>query len=273
MGDTYRQRKNVRTIIRELEKYLGVPSQNNGMTPPDPLDMLIATLLSQHTNDTNSYRAYTNLKRKFPTYEAILNARTSSIESAIRVGGLAKQKARRIQSLLKTIRTKYGTFHLEHLRDKSDEEIMHELTSFKGIGLKTAACVLLFSLGRNCFPVDTHVHRVLNRIGIVKTPTPEKTFYLMENLVPPEKMYSFHTNLIRFGRSVCTSRDPSCFECPLRTYCLYGQSTIGKGRNKIRKARNDERRDFMLLDSIAGVQHVPTHPPSGVKPPESRLRV
>lgn len=237
-------------IIRKLEKHLGTPVRNNGKNPPEPLDMLIATLLSQNTNDTNSYRAWKKLKEKYPDYESMYRARTSSIESAIKSGGIAKQKASRIKELLKTVKKRYGKLSLDELRNKSDDTLLEELTSLNGIGLKTASCVLLFSLGRNSFPVDTHVHRIVNRLGLVSSSTPDKTFYAMQDLVPGQKMYSFHTNLIRFGREVCKSQRPECYRCPLVALCGYGQKFVkqdGKGKSK---AAGIEKRDFMLLDNV-----------------------
>jgi len=245
--DTTRKTKHV---IRQLERYLGIPVRNSSEKTPDPLDMLIATLLSQNTNDTNSYRAWKNLKEKYPTYESMYRARTGSIENAIRSGGMAKQKAARIKSLLKSVKKKYGSFSLKSLEKKSDELIQSELTAIDGIGLKTASCVMLFSLGRDSFPVDTHVHRILNRLGIVKTASPDKTFYSMQSIVPPAKMYSFHTNLIRFGREVCKAQNPHCYRCPLIKECSYKEKNIyTKLPNKDNRG-DGKKRDFMLLDNV-----------------------
>lgn len=248
-GRTVNKRKML-AVINRLEKHLGMPERRNDKHPPDPLDMLIATLLSQNTNDTNSYRAWTKLKEKYPDYESMYRARTSSIESAIRSGGMAKQKATRIKELLRSIRKKYGSFSLSRLRRKSDIEILEELTSLNGIGMKTASCVLLFSLGRKSFPVDTHVHRILNRIGIVTTPNPEKTFLAVQELIPPEKMYSFHTNLIRFGRSTCKAQQPECYDCPFMKLCQYGQKVLVRNGKPKNKQAGNKKRDFMLLDNV-----------------------
>jgi endonuclease III len=243
-------KRKIKSIIRLLENELGMPVRKHGHSLPDPLDMLIATLLSQNTNDANSYRAWKQLRSKFPDYDSLYRARTSSIEAAIRTGGMAKQKARRIKALLKAIKLKYGRFSLDQLREKSDDAILQELTGLNGIGVKTASCVLLFSLGRNSFPVDTHVHRILNRIGLVKTASPEKTFYAMQKLVPPQKMYSFHTNLIRFGRSTCTALRPGCNRCVLLKKCFFGKQFILDNAAIKSVTDNNERRDFMLLDNV-----------------------
>jgi endonuclease III len=238
-------------IIRTLEKHFGVPVQKRDECAVDPLDMLIATLLSQNTNDINSYRAWKNLKKKFPDYKTLYNARITSIESAIRTGGMAKQKAARIKELLRIVKERYGKLTLEDIRQKSDDEIMQELTSLNGIGVKTASCVILFALGRNSFPVDTHVHRVLNRLGIVTTRNPEKTFYAMQERVPPEKMYSLHTNLIRFGRSICKSQRPDCYRCPLVKTCAFENKMVHIGPRKEVKRGDSEKQNFMLLDNVS----------------------
>ncbi len=243
-------RRKIKRIIRILEKHLGIPVRRNGKKTADPLDMLIATLLSQNTNDTNSYRAWKKLKEKYPDYELMYRARISSIEAAIRTGGMARQKASRIKTLLRSVKQRYGTFSLDELRSKKDKDILEELTSLNGIGVKTASCVLLFSLDRNSFPVDTHVHRILNRLGIVRTRNPEKTFYVLQDLVPPEKMYSFHTNLIRFGREICKAQRPECYRCPLVNVCIYGQKILNKDDQGKSNTANKEKRDFMLLDNV-----------------------
>ena len=243
-------RKKITFIIRLLEKDFGVPLRNRDDFTVNPLDMLIATLLSQNTNDINSHRAWKSLKEKFPDYKSLYNARTTSIESAIRTGGMARQKAARIKELLRAVKKRYGKLSLEDIRQKSDEEIMEELTSLNGIGVKTASCVILFGLGRNSFPVDTHVHRILNRLGIVQTGNPEKTFYAMQELVPPDKMYSFHTNLIRFGRSICKAQRSECYRCPLKKRCTYENKILQNTVSKLVNRGGPLKRDFMLLDNV-----------------------
>lgn len=243
-------KKNIALVIRLLEKHFGVPVLKRAEFAVDPIDMLIATLLSQNTNDINSHRAWKSLKKKYPDYQTLYKARLKSIESAIKTGGMAKQKAARIKGLLRVIRKRYGKISLEDIRQKSDEEIMEELTSLNGIGVKTASCVILFGLGRNSFPVDTHVHRILNRLGIVQTSNPEKTFYAMQEFVPSDKMYSFHTNLIRFGRSLCKAQRPECYRCPLIKRCTYENKILQKNVSKLVKKGDPVKRDFMLLDNV-----------------------
>ena len=234
-------------IVRLLERCYGVPRQRRVPTPAT--DMLVGTLLSQNTNDRNSYRAYAALRIKYPTWDMVERTTAAGIASAIRVGGMANLKSRRIKSLLRSIRRDFGSLDLGVLRqEKNDQEAMRALTTYHGIGVKTAACVLLFSFRREVLPVDTHIHRICNRLGLIRAKTPEKTFEAMKHLVPKKKSYSLHTNLIRFGRTVCLARRPRCHGCPLRAECRYASKTPDSS------ARPSDQRspkiDFMLLDNL-----------------------
>lgn len=235
-------------IAQELERHLGIPQRKTHL--PTPLAMLVATMLSQNTSDRNSNRAYRELRRRFPGWQAIANAGLPALRAAIRVGGMANQKAPRIRAALRSIRQRYGRFTLEALRSIRDQEAIDRLTALEGVGIKTAACVLLFSLGRDVFPVDTHVHRVCNRLGLVRRcPTPEKTYAAMRDLVPPGRAYSLHTNMIRFGRRICRSASPLCDRCPLFDECVYP----GKRRHRgaFRPLSGGDY-DFMHLDNVDG---------------------
>ncbi len=234
-------------IARILEDHLGVPKQKRSLPPA--LDMLIATILSQNTNDKNSYRAYERLRKRFPTWEDVATAPLRSIKDAITVGGMANQKAARIKEALAAVKRRYGALDLSALRRKSNEHVIEELTTLNGVGFKTASCVLLFSFGRDVFPVDTHIHRIAHRLGLVDgTATPEKTYERMKPLVPKGRSYSLHTNLIRFGRAICRSAHPRCDVCPLYAECVY------EGKRKlVRPARpfaSTADHDFMLLDNV-----------------------
>jgi endonuclease-3 len=210
--------------------------------------MLIATILSQNTNDRNSYRAYQRLRKRFPTWDAVAQAPRRSVASAIRIGGMANQKSGHIRSTLKGVRERFGAYALNGLESMPDGEAIELLTGFDGVGVKTAACVLLFSLRRDVFPVDTHIHRICSRLGLAPgCTTPEKTYRAMARIVPAGESYALHTNLIRFGRMVCRSTSPSCERCPLFSECLYEKkkrsaSTGGRSRHA--------RHDFMLLDNV-----------------------
>ena len=236
----------VRVILRILEARLGIPRQKEARALP--LDMLIGTLLSQNTNDRNSHRAYTKLRKRFPTWKKVAGAPVREIAAAIRVGGMKNQKSARIKALLQELKDRSGYYNLRGVEKLSDDEVIATLTRFNGIGIKTAACVLLFSLRRNVFPVDTHVHRICNRLGLVRTKSPDKTFEKMRPLIPAKKAYSFHTNLIRFGRSVCLARNPRCGRCPLFTLCKFRDKKEFAANTSDGSLRRDHK--FMLLDEI-----------------------
>jgi endonuclease-3 len=239
-------RTRVARIAVALERFQGTPQQARRL--PAPLDMLIATILSQNTSDKNSHRAYTCLREALPTWEAVALAPERRIRSLIRTGGMANQKAARIKEVLRTIHLEYGRYDLAPLRRRPDREIIARLTTMNGVGVKTAACVLLFSLRRDVFPVDTHVHRICNRLGLVRRcPTPEKTFWAMQPLIPAGKGYAFHTNLIRFGRSVCRSASPDCNRCPLYVECRWPGR---RARRRTLRGRSRADHDFMLLDNV-----------------------
>lgn len=237
----------VRRVAGKLEKLLGIPRQARKL--PSALDMLIATILSQNTNDKNSHRAYTKLKKTFPRWEDVAAAPVGRVKTAIRSGGMANQKSARIKEALAIVKSRYGKYDLSALRKKSDEAVIEELTTMNGVGFKTASCVLLFSMGRDVFPVDTHVHRICNRLGLASnTSTPEKTYERMKDLIPKSKAYSFHTNLIRFGRKICRSSNPACDICPLYTECSFDGKMPRE--NFTRRVPSTADHDFMLLDNV-----------------------
>jgi endonuclease-3 len=189
------------------------------------VDELVSTILSQNTNDANRDRAFDALRARFPTWEAVRDAAETEVIDAIRPAGLATQKGPRIQSVLRAITTQRGALNLDFLRDLPVTEARAWLTQFKGVGPKTAAIVLLFSLGLPAFPVDTHVHRVTGRLGL----RPEKLsaddcHAYFEDLLPPETYYAAHLNIIRHGREVCHARSPACGRCVLLKLCPFGQA-------------------------------------------------
>lgn len=241
-------KQKVAKIALNLEELLGIPVQARQRAKP--LDMLIATILSQNTNDQNSYRAFTQLREKFPTWEDVLNARTSAIISAIKTGGMANQKSVRIKNLLKEIKNRYGTLDLTFLKKKTNQEIFDLLISLDGVGTKTASCVILFSLRREIFPVDTHIFRICNRLGITSnSKTPDQTYEYMQPLIPEGKAYSFHTNLIRFGRKICKANNPLCGGCPLYDECVYPER---EERSMIQPAPSKRKEfNFMILDNVS----------------------
>ncbi len=191
----------------------------------DPLSELIFTILSQNTSDVNRDRAWNRLKERFPTWEAVLAADAAEIAETIRPGGLANVKSPRIQEALRAIKQEQGEFTLDFLAEMGVNEARRWLTALSGVGPKTAAIVLLFSLGRPVFPVDTHVHRVSRRLGLIGPKTSrEQAHEILEELLPPEIYYTFHLNLIAHGREVCKSQRPLCATCILREHCGYYQT-------------------------------------------------
>jgi len=211
----------VSRITLLLEKEYGIPRRES---PGDPLDILIETILSQNTSDQNRDRAYRRLKARFPRWEDVLEAKTKSVVSAIRPGGLAQQKARRIHHVLHWIQKREGRISLAFARKMGSEEIEKTVGALKGIGPKTLHCLLLFGLGREAFPVDTHILRVGKRLGFFpERMGAEKAHPWIARFLPEGKSLSLHLNLIRFGRSVCKARDTQCDICFLAKECLHRQ--------------------------------------------------
>ncbi len=209
-------------VHRRLLDFYGEPIWRN---PLPPLDELVSTILSQNTNDVNRDRAFASLRARFPTWEAVRDAPTEAVVEAVRVAGLANQKGPRIQAVLRAITEERGELDLDFLAEWPVEKARAWLTRFKGVGPKTAAIVLLFSLGKPAFPVDTHIYRVSGRLGL-RPPkmSVEAAHRHLEGLFPPETYYAAHLNLIRLGREICTARKTHCDRCPLRDLCDHAQA-------------------------------------------------
>ncbi len=208
-----------RQVHKRLLDFYGQPVWR---TPLPPVDELVSTILSQNTNDTNRDRAFSSLRERFPTWEAVRDADPAAVIEAIRTAGLANQKGPRIQQVLKDITAERGSLDLGFLQDLPLEEARGWLMKHKGVGPKTAAIVLLFSLGRPAFPVDTHIYRVSGRLGLrPENMSLEESHRTLERLFPPEAYYAAHLNLIRLGREICLARKPECDHCPLNSICKY----------------------------------------------------
>ena len=207
--------------VREIHRLLA--RAHGPLDPPrrlDPLDELLLTILSQNTSDVNRDRAWTGLRARFPTWEEVASARPRSVAAAIRSGGLANTKAPRIIAVLREIRRREGSIDLGWMRKASDGEVEQYLVSLPGVGPKTAACVLAFSLGRPALPVDTHVARVATRLGLLPARTPSAAAHrILAELVPAPIRVSMHVALIRHGRTICRAGRPRCEMCPLRDLC------------------------------------------------------
>ncbi len=233
----------VRAVYRRLIGTYGLPARpawagtvglidpseaRSTWEPIDPLDELINTILSQNTNDLNRDRAYRALRSAFPTWAAVRDAPTKKVVEAIKPAGLANQKGPRIQKVLERITAERGELDINFLADLPVSEAKAWLTSLDGVGPKTASIVLLFALGKPAFPVDTHIHRVTGRLGLIppKT-TADQAHEILEALVPPEWYHPFHLLVIQHGRKVCKAQRPLCEVCSLQKHCVYYQAERG----------------------------------------------
>jgi endonuclease-3 len=209
--------RRLRAIHARLAKAFGP------LEPPrvaDPLDELILTVLSQHTSDLNAERAYGELRTAYPSWQQVVDSPSPAVADVIRSGGLANTKAPRIQAILREVREREGAYSLDRLRTLSDADARAYLISLPGIGPKTAAVVLSFALGRDAMPVDTHVHRVTKRLGIIPSKaSAERADRLLQDLIPDGLRTPLHVAFIRLGRQICKAPTPRCAACPLKDLC------------------------------------------------------
>lgn len=219
-----RVRRKIATVIRRLAKVLGP------VEPPDAwpvIDELVATILSQNTSDTNSDAAFTELKRRFPTWEAVRRAPTARIARAIRRAGLSNIKAPRIKAILQQIEDERGELSLEFVHAMGTQEAIEYLAGFAGVGPKTVACVLLFACRKPVLPVDTHVHRVSRRLELIGPKVDAvRAHRELARLVPEGQVLEFHILLVRHGRRTCRARNPKCEECVLVDLCPEGMRRL-----------------------------------------------
>lgn len=225
-----------------LLEFYGYPRWRN---PLPPLDELISTILSQNTNDVNRDRAFKALKARYPTWEAVRDADEGTVVETIRSAGLANQKGPRIQNVLREITAQRGELSLDFLVDLSVEEASDWLVGFKGVGPKTAAIVVQFSLGKPAFPVDTHIYRVSLRLGL-RPPkmSAEQAHKHLAGLFHPQAYYPVHLNLIRLGREICQARTPNCPSCPLKDLCVYyeaNHAAVETNKSGIKTNSSDSR--------------------------------
>ncbi|NDJ86279.1 MAG: endonuclease III [Chloroflexi bacterium] len=219
-----RQQANYKKIAARLMEMYGFPEWRQHLPP---VDELVSTILSQNTSDTNRDRAFYALKDKYPDWETVRDAPVAEVEEVIRPAGLARQKAPRIQQALQYVTAARGEISLDFLRDMSVDEARDWLTTINGIGPKTAAIILLFAFNIPAFPVDTHVHRVTKRLGLIDDKiNAEKAHAILEAIIPAAEYYPAHLNIIRHGRQICKARKPLCEKCPLIEYCQYYQQTV-----------------------------------------------
>lgn len=217
--DTKAQAIKIHQLLLEA---FGTPSWRPHLSP---VGELVSTILSQNTNDVNRDIAYESLVERFPSWEQVRDASPDQVIKAIKTAGLANQKGPAIQNALKVISEERGQIELDFLRSRSSQEAVEWLVGLKGVGPKTAAIVLLFSLNMPAFPVDTHVYRVTGRLGIrPEKMTPNKAHEFLAEQFPTDTYYPVHLNIIRLGREICQARKPKCQVCPLMQICKYYES-------------------------------------------------
>jgi endonuclease-3 len=220
-------RRKVAAICRRLGKEYG-PVEPPRKRPV--LDALVATILSQNTSDANSHAAFEELCRRFPDWDAVRRAPASKIAGAIRQAGLSNRKAPRIRAILRQIHQERGEPSLDFLGSVETSKAAEYLTKLPGVGPKTAACVLLFACRKPVLPVDTHVHRVSRRLGLIGPRTDaEKAHGELASLVPRRRVLEFHVQLVRHGRWRCRARNPRCEDCPLLDLCPDGLRRLEAG--------------------------------------------
>ena len=219
LADFERRKAKYAPVAEALSELYGLPQWRRD-TPA--VDELVNCILSQNTTDTNRDRAYDALRTRYPNWQDVIDAPTDDVIDSIRSAGLANQKGPRIQEVLRYIVLERGEFNIDFLADLPPDEAKKWLTSLNGIGPKTAAIVLCFSFNRPAFPVDTHIHRVGQRIGFLPEGiSADAAHPVMEAIVPPDDYYAFHINMIQHGRTICKARSPQCQRCPLTPYCDY----------------------------------------------------
>jgi endonuclease III len=212
-------REKYRSVARILAELYGYPTWRQHHPP---VDELVDCILSQRTSDTNRDRGFAALKAYYPNWEAVRDAPVEEVTRVIQPAGLSQIKAPRIQEVLRTITERQGSITLDFMTDMDVADAKAWLTSLNGIGPKTAAIVLLFAFGKPALPVDTHVHRVTQRLGFIGAKvTPDAAHDLLEAIIPPDEYYQAHLNIIEHGRKVCRAPRPRCEACPLTALCDY----------------------------------------------------
>jgi len=222
MASTQALRQKYTAVYHKLAEKYGQPQWRQHLPP---VDELVSTILSQSTSDVNRDKGFQALKERFPDWESVMNAPEEVVVETIRPAGLANQKGPRIQAALRTLYETQGAITLDFLADMPLEEARNWLTDIKGVGRKTAAIILLFAFNRPAFPVDTHVHRITGRLGLIGPKvSADKAHDILEAIGEPETFYPMHLNLIRHGRETCLARNPRCEICVLQAECAYYQT-------------------------------------------------
>lgn len=190
----------------------------------DPLDEIIFIVLTNRVIFQNYAKTWDALKSSFPDWAAVMAAEEGELQEVISIGGLSKQKSKTIKGILQAVQTQFGVLSLNALFNWTNEEILRFLCSIPGIGVKTAKCVMMYSLKREVFPVDTHIRRIFHRLGIL--PEPLLTSEKIEELVRPDQRYALHVNMVYHGQTVCRARWPQCPTCFLLDFCEFGKASV-----------------------------------------------
>ena len=223
-GDDAQLKEKYQTIYRLLLEAYGEPEWRQHLPP---VDELVSTILSQSTSDINRDKGFYALKDRYPDWQSVIDAPESEVIDTIRPAGLANQKGPRIQAALRQIVEERGELSLEFLAEMPLDEALAWLIRMKGVGRKTASIVMLFAFARPAFPVDTHVHRLSGRLGLIGPKvTADKAHEILENMGEANTFYAFHLNLIRHGREVCIARNPRCSICWLQEQCNYYATVV-----------------------------------------------
>ena len=212
----------VRRVCEVLEKNYGQPRFGN---PKDPLDDLVYTIVSNKTSPKTAQRTYARIKREFQTWNVALTSPVSMLQSLLRPAGLATVKSRQIYATLQKINNDFGSCNLSVLDERPESEVHKYLISLPGVSDKVAKCVMMFTMGANVLPVDSHVHRIAQRLGWTSRKRADQCHDELETLVPPKRRYAFHVDCILHGRSVCRPRNPACEQCCINRHCVYYQGT------------------------------------------------
>jgi endonuclease III len=216
---------------RPFPRILQLLRRQYGPRPPriwgNGVNVLVETILSQNTSNKNSAAGYRQLRRRFRSWNQVADAPVQEVERHIHVSGLSNQKAPRIQAILRQIRDQHGRIDLQFLKDMSDDDAHEYLLQFNGIGPKTANCVLLFAFGKELFPVDTHIHRIAIRLGLIPdNTTADQAHDLLKPMILPANRYETHILLIEHGRQTCKAINPKCADCVLLKMCPTGKIRV-----------------------------------------------
>lgn len=221
-------KRRMKAILKRLESMYG----------PRPwkcwgkgIDLLVDTILSQNTSAANSDAGYRQLRRRFKSWNQVADAPVEEVERHIRVSGLSRIKAPRIQGILRQVRAERGKMDLEFLKERSVQEAYKYLRKFPGVGPKTAYCVLMFAFGMEVFPVDTHIHRILIRLGLVgEDVSAEEACETVTPGIEGKDRYATHVLMIEHGRKTCVARNPACARCELLVVCPEGKQRMIEAR-------------------------------------------